>query len=316
MTHPGEGVPVTSTVFSPPYNTSPPDHLWMDLFWMPIAEPYAISEPMSTEGKVNLNYQIVPFTYIKRATALRAALASEKVAEVGMNQAAGYKGGGYEQGVALNTTSILLPKLVPARYPIDLDATTSQFDYKFSQWDIFRSASQICEEFLVPMDIPNSLPNGTSAQCISGSYQETITPQGNYPLPASFGDTTGAKDFAKDWYLPVTSSTTVAPFAMVADNVREQPYAHMYGKVTTKSNTFTVYYRVQVLKTPPSVNPATWDETRGGIAGEYRGSTTLERFIDANDSSVPDPASSGSMPTSNLEGYYKWRVVENRQFSP
>jgi hypothetical protein len=38
--------------------SAPRDHLLLDLFWMPVAEPYAISEPFSTAGKVNLNYQI------------------------------------------------------------------------------------------------------------------------------------------------------------------------------------------------------------------------------------------------------------------
>ena len=42
----------------------------MDLFWMPEVEPYAISDCFSTAGKINMNYQIVPFTYITRNTAL------------------------------------------------------------------------------------------------------------------------------------------------------------------------------------------------------------------------------------------------------
>ena len=56
----------------------PRDHLFMDLFWMPVVEPYAISEPFETRGKINMNYQILPFTYIKRATALHALFKSEK----------------------------------------------------------------------------------------------------------------------------------------------------------------------------------------------------------------------------------------------
>ena len=46
----------------------------LDLFTMPVVEPYAISDPFSTDGKVNLNYQIMPFGYLKRSTALRAEL--------------------------------------------------------------------------------------------------------------------------------------------------------------------------------------------------------------------------------------------------
>ena len=59
---------------------NPPDHLIMDLFDMPVVEPYPISEPFSTAGKINLNYQIMPFgSYIRRETAMRALLRSEKL---------------------------------------------------------------------------------------------------------------------------------------------------------------------------------------------------------------------------------------------
>ncbi|MEI6536174.1 MAG: Verru_Chthon cassette protein A, partial [Verrucomicrobiaceae bacterium] len=59
-------------VSNPPHPgaASPKDHLIMDLFWMPVIEPYAISEPFSTAGKINLNYAIAPFSYIRRATGL------------------------------------------------------------------------------------------------------------------------------------------------------------------------------------------------------------------------------------------------------
>jgi hypothetical protein len=329
--HPGEGVPVNAA-YSPPYITLP-DHLWMDLFWMPIAEPYPISEPMSTAGKINMNYQILPFTYIKRATALRAAMATEKIAEVGLDQPQEKGPGGYLNGLYVDgviTQNTVIGNLIPARYPVDLDVTMTQFDAKFdltnttTGCDIFRSASQICEMFLVPMDIPNQLPHGgTPAQHSTGTYEELIGPSGNYS-PIS---TVGVANFALDWYIPVTGPTTNAPYALVGDNVREEPYGRLYGKLTTKSNTFTVYYRVQSLKKPAAVAVNQWNENLGTITGEYRGSTTIERFIDPNEGTtsggtftptIPDAASqvgSGVAPTS-LEAYYKWRVVENHQFAP
>jgi uncharacterized protein (TIGR02600 family) len=263
---------------------APPDHALMDLFWMPVGEPYAISEPFSTAGKINLNYQILPFTYIARSTALRAALASELVAKCAASDSVNYKhatGLGYNPGISTTKTF---------RLPINLDATTSQFDTKFTAWDLFRSASQICEIFIVPKGY-------------------------------TYGTTTS--DFPSQWY-DLSSS---GDFALVGDNVRERPYVDMYQKVTTKSNTYTVYYRVQALKSPPSVDPAKWNESQGAITGEYRGSTTLERFIDVKEgtttagvftSSIPDAVAQvdvGTVPTS-LEKYYKWRVVENHQFAP
>ncbi len=63
-----------------PGEATPPDHYLLDLFWMPVVEPYAISEPLSTAGKVNMNYQMLPFTHIRRATALHAVMKGEMFA--------------------------------------------------------------------------------------------------------------------------------------------------------------------------------------------------------------------------------------------
>jgi len=59
------GKPWQTLLFRPdpgghPGAATPADHLLLDLFWMPIAEPYPISEPFSTAGKIGMNYQIVP----------------------------------------------------------------------------------------------------------------------------------------------------------------------------------------------------------------------------------------------------------------
>ena len=68
------------------------DHVFLDFFTMPVVEPYAISEPCSTAGKVNLNYQIAPFTYITRSTALRGVMKSTRVMAI-PNSATNYKSG-------------------------------------------------------------------------------------------------------------------------------------------------------------------------------------------------------------------------------
>ncbi len=59
-----------------------------------MVEPYGISDPLATSGKVNLNYQILPFSYIHRSTAVRAVMADEKVAKIGKADASSYKTGG------------------------------------------------------------------------------------------------------------------------------------------------------------------------------------------------------------------------------
>ncbi|HRJ72970.1 MAG TPA: Verru_Chthon cassette protein A, partial [Terrimicrobiaceae bacterium] len=59
-----------------------PDFTILDFFWMPVVEPYAISEPLSTAGKVNMNAQIAPFTYITRETALRGVFRSTLITAI------------------------------------------------------------------------------------------------------------------------------------------------------------------------------------------------------------------------------------------
>ena len=121
--------------------TNPPDHLLLDLFTMPVVEPYAISEPFSTAGRLNMNYQLAPFTYISRKTALHAALAAQKVIAIANTDAADYKSS-TQNSVGVATRRI--------RYAVNADETLKQFDNRFASGDIFRSASEICSIFLVP----------------------------------------------------------------------------------------------------------------------------------------------------------------------
>ncbi|GAT35244.1 Verru_Chthon cassette protein A [Terrimicrobium sacchariphilum] len=240
-----------------PGSDDPRDHYLLDLFWMPVAEPYAISEPFSTAGKVNMNYQILPFTYITRNTALRAVLSPEKVAQIGKVS------GAYTRVISGSARSSLNLN--------DTDGTLRQFKERFSQGDIFRSATEICDIFLVP----------SGSSWTSDSAART----------AWYGDN----------------------FTYVGDNLRERPYATIYPRVTTKSNTFRVYYTTQSLNNR-STNPAVWNESLGVVTGEYRGSTTIERYLNPADTNLPDAATDTSNPS--LEGYYRWRIVEQTSFAP
>ena len=114
---------------------SPPDHLWMDYFWMPIVQPYVISEPFSTAGKVNMNFQILPFQYIRRATGLHAVMKAEKMLVIPNNAIRNYKD---EAGNK------------DWRKFIDIGETLKQWDEKFEEGETFRSATEICDMYLVP----------------------------------------------------------------------------------------------------------------------------------------------------------------------
>jgi uncharacterized protein (TIGR02600 family) len=113
---------------------------------MPVVEPYAISQPFATSGKINMNYQIIPFSYIKRATGLHAVMKSTKFAALNPAIANVYKPLDY---------SSRAPTAPNSRRFIDLPKTLAAFDAKFAKNEVFKSASQICEINLVPPEVAN-----------------------------------------------------------------------------------------------------------------------------------------------------------------
>jgi Verrucomicrobium spinosum paralogous protein TIGR02600 len=145
---PAEAAPWRTLVFCPnPSNpnhfglSDPPDHLLLDLFTMPCVEPYAISEPFSMAGRLNMNCQIVPFTYIKRYTPMHAALAAQKIVAIPDSAAPIYK----------TTATQSANDALTTRLAVNIPETLEQWEEKFNKGEIFRSASEICEQFLVPV---------------------------------------------------------------------------------------------------------------------------------------------------------------------
>ncbi len=150
---------------------------------------------------------------------------------------------------------------------LDLDETMKGFQQRFATGEIFRSATEICDIWLVPRG-------------------------------QTYG---GMQDFWKASQL-------------VGDNSRERPYADIYPRLTTKSNTYTVHYRVQTLSKTRSTPDNQWVEGKDAITGEYRGSSTIERYLDTNDKTIPDYATASN--PKPIDNFYKFRVLETRQFAP
>ena len=250
-------------------------------FWMPVVQPYPISQPFSTAGKINLNYQIEPFNYITRASGIYALMTATKMMAI---PASIYKTGADPKPLISLMTDInngavalAVPPDGTFRYPINIDETLGGFTDKFATNDIFRSASQIAELNLVP--------------------------QGASPAP---------------------THTTMASFwnahTMTGDNLREKPYVDLYPRVTTKSNAYTVHFRVQVLQKVPSTSANQWVEGKDQIISEYRGSSEIERYLDSASTNLPDfanlMATNPTSPKLNLDNYYRYRVISTKRFSP
>ena len=261
--HPDAGVPA----YSASYNqyTTAPDHLLMDLFWTPVVEPYAISDPFSTAGKINMNYQIAPFTYLDRSTPLVCLMKSEKLIAVPSADSQIYKNYG-------NTHQY--------RLPLDMSETGSlrQFKARFAAGDLFRSATVICDIFLKPIK-----------------------------------DALGAR---QTWSADSDAVTFWSNNLMTGDNMREKPYTNLYGRLTTKSNTFTVHFRAQTLQKAPNTPANQWVDGSDVVTSDYRGSTLIERYLDVSDPNVTGTDWANAASTANLDTLYKFRVVSTKRFAP
>jgi uncharacterized protein (TIGR02600 family) len=276
-----------------------PDYTLLDFFHMPVVEPYAISEPFSTAGKVNMNYQIAPFSYIKRDSSIRGVLRSVNITAVPDKWMQHYK---HTELMGNDTarTGADGNKLVASasgfnsfRYPICEDDTLKEFEYRFNQNDIFHATSEICSLWLYPAVQPTSTTATTSLTSLLN--------------PGSTDQPAHAK--IKSWWYDGKGGERKS---MTGTNMRQRPYNLLYSKLTTKSNTFTVHVRVQSLmklRSDPQQN--SWTDGKDKILGEFRGSFAIERYIDPSDPNIPDFAVD---PTETLDSHYRFRVLSSKQF--
>jgi hypothetical protein len=78
--------------------------------------------------------------------------------------------------------------------------------------------------------------------------------------------------------------------------------------------------RVQTLRQTggPGADFGKWREGFDEVLGEYRGATTIERYIDPSDPRLATKVSDPNLATSgaSLEDIYRFRVVRVKQFNP
>lgn len=280
----------------PNQGIDPPDYLFMDFFWMPVVEPYAISQPGSTAGKINLNYQMVPFRHIRRATALAAVMKSELLTAVPVNDANYY---------------LRQPPSAPSseaytwfwqedsssrgnkfwHRQINTDATLKLFDERFSSGFAFISPAQICEMFLLPKQTNSS-----------DTLVPSTWPTTNKTLKSSI-------------------DTFWQNHALTADNLKERPYANMYPRLTTRSNTYQIHMRIQTIRKARSADPTRFVTGVDTVSSEYRGSAVIERYLDFNDPALDksknlDYATGNPLSKPSLDELHRFRVLSQKRFDP
>lgn len=254
-----------------------PDHMLLEFFQMPVVEPYAISEPFSTAGRVNLNSQILPFDFVRRDTGLHAVLAGQRVTVVPAGNR--YRNfNNYKRTAVASQPQFLRTNF---RVPVDIELTVEGIRQRFDAGDLFRFPSEICEIFLVPQN-------------------------------------QGFNDYDEDalrefWDDPEKT-------ALSGDNVREKPYAMVYPRLTTRSNTYRVHVRAQLIQKARFGDPAIFDEESDAVAGEWRGSSLIERYMDPRNQYLVDYAkrnpSSAARDGVHLDDLHAIRTLRTKRFAP
>ncbi|MFZ4767489.1 MAG: Verru_Chthon cassette protein A, partial [Roseimicrobium sp.] len=321
----------------------PADHYLLDLFWMPIVEPYAISEPFSTAGKVNLNYQMLPFgKYIRRATGIHAVMKGEMLAAIPRRDAHRYK-----RNPRLATDFNAQYKMDTADgysyfQPFsDVDATkyTSAWSgnatqgsdngrkYWYRQIEVEKrigtSVNGTIKQF---EDRFNFVNNGWTPASSWGLFRTASQICEVHLMPKKVSGTAVASDgsdqipgnpYTPDQMANFWGANSTEGRSLTGDNLKERPYASFYGKITTKSNTFRVHYRAQAIRKARSSSPEQFDSARDTVLTDYRGSSLIERRIDPADARIPDYGASSTPATlAPLDNFYRMRVLEVKRLIP
>ncbi len=223
-----------------------PDHFFLDAFRMPVPIPDArwppldpdVPEPkgdvFSMDGKLNLNSAMLPFTHIRRETALHALFKAERVVAIPAAASTTYKSGGGSDAW---------------RRRIDVEETLKQWRRKFASGDIFRAASEICEQYLVPVGEPLGDPDES----------------GDYPDMRAF------------WH----------EHRLTGDNTKERPYAGLYQNAATRSNAFEIHAVVEPIRKAPGSPPDRFDPATDVGSGVSAFRATLRRAISPQ-TEIPD----------------------------
>jgi hypothetical protein len=229
---------------------TPPDHLLLDLFWTPVLLPEPLSHHLETEGKINVNHPLVPFSYIRRETALHAAMKAETMMAIPDEAAQTYKSGARPGD--------------EFRHFIDAGATLAEWQRAvFREGRVFLTPGEICEHPLIP----------------EGSGATTAT------------------DMADYW----------RRHRLTGDNSRERPYAHLYARLTTRSNAFRVHFVAETIRKADSTPPHILDLSEDAVTARQRGSCLIRRTLDTTAPQLPDYTdTTRSHPP--LDAFYEWHI--------
>lgn len=287
----------------------PRDHHLLDYWWMPVVEPWSISEPFSTKGQINMNQELLPFgSYIERLTGLYAVFQGERMTAIDVADSTRYKAAAKE-GTAGRTGAE-----INVRRFVNPDIMAHQFRRRYAgfqpdthrdiaaPFNVFRSASELCELWMAP----------------ERSAAETSAPEPMDDDPQAYlawiqGPLDGTQR--------TVSNSFWEKHKLTGDNARERPYASIYPKLTTRSNVFRVHLVVQTLRQSVSNPPDSFDARRRDspdlVVSEWRGHALIERTLDPRDPelNLPENDYLTAPSPAPVDRFYTFPVTELQQFT-
>ena len=261
----------------------PLDHLLMDLFWVPVTEPYAISDSFATAGKVSLNAQILPFTNVTRETGLIAALKGVKITAVPQSKIQQYK------------YSTLGSVANNFRYDLDRDATLAEIRKRYLNNGVYLSASQICEVLLIPKSKTsgdNTLSNPVAASGLDGNTVISNFWQNNLLT----GDNLREKPYV-DLYPRLTTKSNVYTIHYQVQSLKKVPGGNVAGWDEAKDKVVGELRGSSTLERFIDPNDPAFNLPKNNFTQAVAGSPNL--------SNVP-----------TLDKFYKFRVIATHDFRP
>ncbi len=97
---------------------------------------------------------------------------------------------------------------------------------------------------------------------------------------------------------------------LTGDNSKERPYAHLYSRLTTKSNSFRLHYVVETLKKARSSDAARFDLDKDRVTARQQGTCLLRRHLDYKQAGLPNYLVDAN--AKSLTNFYRWEILAHR----
>ncbi len=94
---------------------------------------------------------------------------------------------------------------------------------------------------------------------------------------------------------------------LTGDNSREMPYAHLYPRFTTRSNTYRVHFVVEPMIKARGTKPNIVNRLKDRATARMQGSCVVTRQIDFKRTDLPDYLTDNE--ARPLDHFYEWQIV-------